>query len=207
MLLVLGLKISLPNQALGAAGCAGGAGGLTGQAGDSASCAPALGMLQGPFPWLLCSPQNKTAVLGNFWELPAAQHFLRLQLLTAWQEQVPGWGESCPQILQGTSSKHWSLHTHRAPGELLVPENNRENLCHSWHGDTAAGRVTATGAVPGGAISWAQLRDTVPCRREGWAQPPTPSPEHSCEEAAVNLDSLLETPRRASAACFQHELL
>lgn len=154
---------------------------------------------------LLTTGQNSTS--GEFLGVASSSAFPGAAAAHCMAGASAGLGESCPQILQGTPSKHWSLHTHRAPVELLVSGNNRENLCHSWHGDTAAGRVTDTGAAPGGAISWAQLRDTVPCRREGWARPPTPSPEHSCEEAAVNLDSLLETPRRASAACFQHELL
>lgn len=122
MLLAPASKFSRPDPASGPAGGAGGAGALAGRAGDSASPAPALGMLQGSSPWLLWSPQRKTAVLGNFWGLPAAQHFPGLQLLTAWQghgqcqlgmEFIPRYfREHLPNI---------GVHTHRAPVELPVP--------------------------------------------------------------------------------------
>lgn len=122
MLLAPASKFSLPYPALEPAGCAGGAGALRGQAGDSASPAPELGMLQGPFPWLICSPQDQTAVLGNFWELPVAQHFLGLQLLTAWQEH--GKCRGGVKIVPRYFREHLpsiGVHTHRAPVELPVP--------------------------------------------------------------------------------------
>lgn len=79
--------------------------------------------------------------------------------------------------------------------------------------------LVAAGGIPGTGTGLQEVTDTglalaqlpalspVAAALAGVGAAPTPDPERSWEAAAVNLHSLLETPRRASAACFHHELL
>lgn len=161
------------------------------------------------------SPVNKGSVFPGIWG--CLQSARQTQLLQREQTDPPRHRDSSTCQIDCAATRHTPPATARPPGpsgstgKTSAPHGPgcaQRDPCHSpGVGTRLLGAQAHRDGLELSSAKPSPVAAVLGAGRSHGPRPGAAAGQDCCEMAAVNLGSSLETPRRASAACFQRELL